>query len=221
MAIFQRNLTSLLLEKALRDYLLTHKTSKHVLEIGCGDGNITRSIAADFRHNKYFASDISREAIEEANKLCPDDLKEIIEFKTSDGFQHWDISEFDIILCDISAINQKIAAISDWYVGIQHETGDDGLESIRPIIENVTRYLTPNGIFILPSISLSNTSKLHDLLSHNFKSATLVESKDWPVPKELSQKIIELKIPNKGVDWSTKNKFGIEIANTGVLLCEI
>ena len=221
MATFQRNLTSILLEKSLSGYLKHHANSLNILEIGCGDGNITRAIAAEYKNHKYFASDISSEAISKANDLCNDYLKSYVQFKVSNGFGAWKNQKFDVILCDISAINQQIAEISEWYIGVKCETGMDGLKVIRPVIKDVKEFLNPNGVFILPTISLSDTGALNEILSASFNSITLVENKDWPMPKELAKKIAENNIPGKGITWHTKSKFGIEIANTGVFLCKI
>ena len=221
MAVFQRNLTSVLLEKAFRDYLGKCPNGVQVLEVGCGDGNITRAVASDLMGNKYFASDISKEAVEAARNLCSLEVSRIIEFRSSRDLDAWTGKKFDVILCDISAINQRIAELSDWYIGVDCETGDDGLGAIRPIIECVKDYLRPKGAFILPTISLSNTNELDDLLRSVFRSVTLVEKKDWPMPENLSEAILNNNISGKGLNWTTKNKFGIEIASTGVLLCVV
>lgn len=221
MSVFQRNLTSILLEKAVKDYLKTVDHSIDMLEIGCGDGNITRQVSLEYSHNSYCASDISEEAIEKAKALCDKKITSNINFKVSQGFNEWTQNKFDVILCDVSAINQRIAELSDWYIGIKCDTGDDGLGAIRPIIQNANSYLNSGGVFILPTISLSNTLELEKLLKKYFQSVSMVQSKDWPMPEDLALAIKNQNVPNKGVDWNTKNKFGIEIANTGVLLCRI
>jgi methylase of polypeptide subunit release factors len=221
MAVFKRNLTSILLEKALRDTVRTYSSEMQILELGCGDGNITRTIAAEFRKNKYFASDVSFEAVAQALALCEDGLNDLIEFKQSNGLDAWASKTFDVILCDISAINQSIAELSDWYVGVQCNTSEDGLGAVRPIILNAKNYLNPGGIFILPTISLSNTTELEKLLNNSFSIVSLVESKDWPMPKDLTSLIISNSVQGKGTFWNTTNKFGMEIATTGVLLCKI
>jgi methylase of polypeptide subunit release factors len=221
MSVFERNLTSVLLENSLRNHIKRMPHPINILEIGCGDGNITRTIASEYINNKYYASDISSEAIEKAKSICNKKIDSIIEFKVSHGFDAWTGIKFDVILCDISAINQKIAELSDWYKGVECSTGDDGLDAIRPIVQNARNYLNSDGILILPTISLSNTAKLDELLKENFRSISIVQSKDWPMPVSLSAAIRKEKIPNKGINWNTKNKFGLEIANTGVLSCKI
>jgi methylase of polypeptide subunit release factors len=221
MTVFKRNLTSELLEKVARKNLEAIRLPLTFLEIGCGDGNISRSIALDFPEHKYFASDISYEAIEIARKLGMQDKSCEIEFKVSDGFQAWNNKKFDLILCDISAINQSIAELSEWYVGVECNSGENGLEAIRPIISSVSNFLNPNGIFILPKISLSNSLELEVLLSQRFSSILKSERKEWPMPKNLSRLIAEKKVPNKGIDWQTSLKFGLEIAYTEILLCRI
>ena len=221
MSVFKRNLTSILLEKALKDHVKYLTNSIDVLEIGCGDGNITRAVASEYSKNKYFASDISPEAIEKAKSLCDEKIVSNISFQVSDGFENWKGKKFGVILCDISAINQTIAELSDWYIGVRCATGEDGLGTIRPIIQNATSHLNADGTFILPTISLSNTAELEKVLKQSFKSISIVQSQDWPMPKDLSAKIQQQKLPGKDINWSTKNKFGLEIANTGVILCKI
>lgn len=221
MSVFKRNLTSILLEKALKDHIKSFTESINVLEIGCGDGNITRAVASEYSNNNYFASDISQEAIEKSKSLCDGKVATNIDFQVSEGFEAWKSKKFDVILCDISAINQTIAELSDWYIGVKCSTGEDGLSAIRPIIQNAKIYLNTGGVFILPTISLSNTTELEKLLKQNFKSISIVQSQDWPMPKDLSAKIEEQNLLGKNINWSTKNKFGLEIANTGVILCKI
>lgn len=221
MSVFERNLTSILLEKSLRNHIEAINSPINILEIGCGDGNITRAVASEYVDNLYHASDISAEAIERAKNICDTNIASIVDFKVSKGFDAWIGKKFDVILCDISAINQKIAELSDWYIGVQCSTGDDGLNAIRPIIQNARDYLNFDGALILPTISLSNTMRLEELLKANFRSISMVQSKDWPMPVSLSEAIKKHGVPNKGIDWQTKNKFGLEIANTGVLLCKI
>jgi release factor glutamine methyltransferase len=219
MSIFVRNLTSSLLENATRSII--HPESKiSVLELGCGDGNISRSLAIDFAKSRFWGSDISFEPISLGKALAERAGLKNIEFRTSDGLAAWVGHEFDVIVCDISAINQTIAELSDWYNGVKCETGNDGLKSIRPIIESVKNFLRPEGSFLLPSISLSNTAELERLLKSNFRSVALVASQDWPLPKTLSKGVLLSSVPNYGVDWHVKSKFGIDIANTGVFLCQ-
>ncbi len=214
-------MTSILLAKVARNQLEKNEGVYKVLEIGCGNGNIIRSIALEFRKNNYYASDISEESILEARQLNKEHPDLEINFEVCSGLEKWKNMKFDLIICDISAINEEIANLSDWYIGVKCETGDDGLKLIKPIIENIKNYLNTRGYFILPTISLSNTRELEKILRQSFRSAILVESKDWPMPKDLVDKIRIAGIPGRDINWKIRSKFGIEIANTGVYQCQI
>ena len=59
MAIFKRNLTSKILEEQATMIISKKKTPISILEVGCGDGNISINLAKNFPNNNYSASDIS------------------------------------------------------------------------------------------------------------------------------------------------------------------
>ena len=220
MGVFSRNLTSILLENALRKALDTSQ-SMSVLEVGCGDANISRAVAVDFPRNRYFGSDISEESIHLAQALSVNSAISNMVFKTGPGLEPWFGYKFDLIVCDVSAINSKIATLSDWYEGVSCDSGADGLGAIRPIVSAARNYLLPSGRFLIPSISLSNTDALAEMLNSTFSSVVLVESQDWPMPQNMSKSILLNEVPNFGTDWHLKTKFGIDIANTGIFLCVI
>ena len=66
MAIFKRNLTSEILEDAASIYIENGDNNLSILEIGCGDGNISRNLSKKYPDNNFHASDISDEAIASA-----------------------------------------------------------------------------------------------------------------------------------------------------------
>ena len=181
MAIFKRNLTSKIIEAQASIIVAEKKTAISILEIGCGDGNISRNLVKKFPQNKFSASDISNEAIAEAQKLD----NGLINFKAGLGFDPWLDQKFDIVICDIAAISEKIAGLSDWYDGVSCETGEDGLDLVKPVIQNVKNILNPNGIFVIPIISLCNVSLQMELLRKNFSSVDLTKKVSWPIPEDL------------------------------------
>ena len=181
MAIFKRNLTSKIIEAQTLIVLAEKKIPASILEIGCGDGNISRNLVEKFPQNKFSASDISDEAISKAQKLD----NGLIDFKAGPGFDPWLNQKFDIVICDIAAISERIAVLSDWYDGVSCETGEDGLDLVKPVIQNVKNILNQNGIFIIPVISLCNVSLQMELLKTNFSSVDLTKKINWPIPEDL------------------------------------
>jgi len=219
MGVFKRNLTSKLLETVLKKTLSQASGTKKILELGCGDGNISRALARQFPENQYFQSDVSEDAVSLAETSCPPDLRENFHFRVSNGLEDWGGERFDVVLCDISAIKQEIAELSEWYDGVSCSTGSDGLAIISRVVFDVGAHLTNSGYFIIPSISLSNTEKLIGQLRDSFATVELMASQEWPMPIELVEKIQSAQIPGGGADWSIHQKFGITLARTEVYRC--
>jgi len=216
MGIFKRNLTSKILEKETTSILASLKEPIHVLEIGCGDGNISKNLAYLFPENFYHASDISEESILKAKLL---DLDKKINFKISSGLDVWKGQKFSLIICDIASINQEIAELSEWYGGVNCETGPSGLELIIPIIKEVKQFLNVKGSFIIPVISLSNTTKQEEALNNIFKKVTYSKKVYWPLPQDLIEKMKENQISFNSKNIQTKNKFDLIIASTYSATC--
>jgi methylase of polypeptide subunit release factors len=219
MGVFKRNLTSKLLEMVLKRTLSQTCGTKKILELGCGDGNISRALARQFPENQYFQSDVSEDAVSLAEISCPPELRENFHFRVSNGLEDWEGERFDVVLCDISAIKQEIAELSEWYEGVSCSTGSDGLAIISSVVLNVGSHLTNPGYFIIPSISLSNTEKLTGQLRDSFTTVELMASQEWPMPIDLVEKIQSAQIPGEGTDWSIHKKFGITLARTEVYRC--
>lgn len=57
-----------------------------VLEIGCGDGRLTWSLAE--RADQVFAVDPDREAVDRARRIVPKDLKDRIRFEVGEAETH-------------------------------------------------------------------------------------------------------------------------------------
>lgn len=218
MAVFKENLTSKVLQEVSLEVFLKNKISK-ILEIGCGDGNITRFLI-DNIHNKnikFHCSDISDEATKQAKeKLSAFDCV----IKTGPLFTPWINQKFDIIISDVSSLADDVASRSEWYNGVICDSGKDGLKNINQIIEEVSNYLNQDGIFVLPMISLSNLDKLKKLLSSKFDNIIYSKPQYWPIPEFFKDNIIiftELK--NLGIiDFNYK--FGIYQAFTYAAICK-
>ena len=71
MSVFKENLTSQLIKENVLKIINKKKITLKILELGCGDGNISKFLIQKQRKekkNKFFASDISKEAISTAKK---------------------------------------------------------------------------------------------------------------------------------------------------------
>ena len=215
MAIFKRNLTSKILEEQSSIIISKKKTSISILEVGCGDGNISLNLAKNFPNNNYSASDISDEAISQAKSLN----NTSVYFSVGSGIDCWLDQKFDLVICDISAISEEIANLSDWYNGISCNTGQDGLDVVKPVIQNVKNILNPGGIFLMPIISLCNVILQKEMLKIAFSSVKYSKKVDWPLPKNLL-----VSMDKKGIDLNSNHlnidrKFDIIIASTYTAIC--
>jgi methylase of polypeptide subunit release factors len=215
--VFSRNLTSELLVKTIS--ALDIKENMHCLDLGCGDGNIILSIAKEKKLNKIFGSDISELAINEAIKSASG--KNINhDFRVGTILKPWKDCYFDVISCDVAAISEKIANLSNWYDGVSCSTGISGLDLITPIIIDVKDYLKPNGYFVIPIISLANHEKLVKLLNSYFLDVDIINKKEWPMPEDLINKMKEDNISITNENWTIVEKFGLYIASTAVAVCK-
>jgi methylase of polypeptide subunit release factors len=215
MAVFKRNLTSKILEEQSAAIISSKKSLLSVLEVGCGNGNISFNLAKNFPKNSYSASDISAEAISQA-RLCDTSS---INFMVSPGIDIWLDQKFDLVICDISAISEQIARLSDWYEGISCRTGVDGLEIVMPIIQNVRNILNPGGIFIIPIISLCNVPLQKEVLNSVFSSIEYSKKISWPMPKDLLLRMEENAISLESNYLSVERKFDLVVASTYAATC--
>lgn len=222
MGIFKRNLTSKLLEKvALAEIQgLAINTGGKCLEIGCGDFNISGNLQRHCSTWEFYGSDISNEAIllaQTKHGLGKSRLK------VGNLFEPWEGELFDVCISDVASISQVVAELSDWYVGVPCESGDDGLSLLRTLIPQVKRYLRNEGLLIMPYLSLSDFETHRKLLESEFESVERKDYREWPMPENLVSKLDSwiFENPNRKHHWTLKEKFGIKLAFTGVYVCKV
>jgi SAM-dependent methyltransferase len=217
MKVFQENLTSKILQQNSSSLVNKQKKEIDILEIGCGDGNITNHIIKKRKKNhNFYLSDISIDAVRAAKKNIK--YKKCT-FRIGKWLNPWKDKRFDIIISDVASINDFIAKKSPWYKGLVCNSGSDGLKNIEFIINIVNKNLKKNGKFILPIISLSNEKKLLKLLEAKFIKISYTKKIVWPIPKFFKKNIdqyIKLKKENK---INFQEKFGMHLAHTYSAIC--
>ncbi len=215
MAVFKRNLTSKILEDQSSIIISNKKKPISILEVGCGDGNISLNLSGIFPANKYYASDISDEAILKANNSG----NKSVNFEVGSGIDIWLDQKFDLVICDISAISEKIADLSDWYDGVSCSSGDEGLDVVKPIIQNVKNILNSDGVFVMPVISLCNVPMQLEVLNSVFSSVHYSKKINWPLPNDL---LLNMKKNSISLDSSyvhIERKFDMVVASTYAAIC--
>lgn len=180
--VFIPNLTTFSLIDVFKKFKIKKKIK--ILDLGSGSGVIGIFIKKKYKNkvDVYF-SDYSIHAVKLINRNIK--LNKIKgEVRKSNIFENWSNEKFDIIVNDISAIDEKIAK-KFWYNKyIPHECGDSGIELSKKVILNVKNYLNKKGFLLTPVISLSNHRALKKFIDKKFKSK-MMSHKDWPVPKKL------------------------------------
>ena len=218
MAVFTPNLTSKLLLKSGTKVL--KNSTGTVLELGCGSGWITEKLILNHgtREHKYWLSDISEEAINESmqNLIPPLDNEN---FAVGNCLEPWKNRQFDVIINDIAGISDRIAELSEWYQGVTFRAGVDGLDNTREVLANIANFLSPNGVFIAPIISLSNMVAYRALLEDNFYEVNLEHRTFWPMPEAILEEqdlIQELRVEGQ---ICLEEKYSKFLAFTEICVC--
>lgn len=136
----------------LVDCALTHlpkDKATNVLDLGTGSGAVALALAQERPHTSITATDISDEALRVARYNAHSlDLIQI-EFLRGDWFVPVAGRKFSTIIANPPYVSEMELVVHDFE--LQHEPrlalagGDDGLESIRKIIEGAPKHLFPGG----------------------------------------------------------------------------
>jgi|TARA_B110000881_G_C18490523_1_gene471559 methylase of polypeptide subunit release factors len=207
--------SELLLNASIKKIKKTHD----ILDLGCGSGVIGVNIAKIKKlKKKIYFSDISRFATKNTEKNC--NLNKIkYEIKTGSILKPWTKYKFDVIISDVASISDSVAKISPWYnKSIVNKAGKDGVKNIIEIIKNCKNYLRKNGKLIFPIISLSNEKKILSYVKKKFNTYSVLETKDWPLPKMMYKNkkiLIDLNKKNK---IKIEQKYGLIIFSTKIIM---
>jgi methylase of polypeptide subunit release factors len=160
------------------------KNKNLILDLGCGSGAIGFQTAKDFK-KEIFMSDISYNAISLAKKKAKE-FKIKADIRLGSLFDCWNDKKFDLIICDVAGVSEKISSYTPWYKNrVPNGSGDDGTKNIIGVLESAKKYLNKNGVLLVAIISLSNHKKILKKANSNFKIVKLIDKSNWPLPKEL------------------------------------
>ena len=197
------------------------KTSTgNVVELGCGSGWITEKLILEhgMREHKYWLSDISEEAINEAKQsLIPPLDNE--NFAVGNCFEPWENRNFDVIINDIAGISDGIAELSEWYEGVTFSAGMDGLDNTREVLAKISNFLSDNGVFIAPVISLSNVVEYKALLDDNFHEVNVEHRTIWPMPEAILEEHDLIQELRRGEQIFLEEKYSKFLAFTEICVC--
>jgi release factor glutamine methyltransferase len=193
--IFEPTGTSRLLLDSSNKFI---KKNKKVLDLGCGSGIIGLDISKNFNMIVYM-SDISKQAIKEAKKSSEKTFKANI-IKHGSIFEPWESEKFDLIICDVAGVSEKISSITPWYKNkVPNGSGKDGTKNILRVIDEAHNYLNKKGKLLIAVISLSNHKKILNFAKKKFKYFKILNKQDWPLPKEMykyEKKLLAAKAEN-------------------------
>lgn len=146
--------TEILVEEAIKLIHSFEKLDKvQVLDLCTGSGAIAVSIIKYVPNVKVFASDISKKALEVANKNVINNKVKNVELLESDMFENLKNYKFDFIVSNPPYIESN--AIKNLSKEVQNEPeialdgGQDGLKFYRIILKEAYKYLNKNGYLLL------------------------------------------------------------------------
>jgi len=204
--------SNMIIESSLKNI----DSSGKLLDLGCGCGIVGILIGKLLDKNlEIYASDIS-DTVEEIVKINANKYNINLTVKKSNIFEKWKDMKFDYIINDISGVSSLVSTFSPWFNNISCESGERGDILVNQVIEESSDYLSNKGKLFFPIISLSDKTSILSKAEKFFSNVVLLDSQDWPMPKEMnehSQKLIDLK--NSEI-ISFKEKFGILIGTTEI-----
>ena len=156
-----------------------------LLDLGCGTGVVGLAL---YLHGlvkpPLYASDLSEPGVD-CSKINLKRYECVSDVRNGSLFEPWFDHKFDVIVDDISGIAREVADVSPWFQGVPCESGKDGTSLVVEIIRDASKYLTSDGQFFFPVISLSNVDILLNTAKNSFGTVELVCRQEWPLPDEL------------------------------------
>lgn len=188
--------------------------SKETLDLGCGSGVISTTLARLGIIKKFSASDISPQATKNAEANAKKFGLEA-EIRTGSLYEPWEGRTFDLIICDVSGISESLARLSSWYSnGVPCVSGRDGTALVMKIIRDTPPHLNPSGTLVIPILTLSDHRKLVSEMEKTFKEVEMISSKQFYLPKEMNAHASLIDELNREGCIDVTSKFGLYLWET-------
>ena len=219
MAVFRPNLTSKLIVQCVQ--ALGPGPDTRWAEIGCGSGWISATLArtTQLRLGRARPSDISVEAIEAAKANLKGEAEQP-EYVVAEGARNLLPASLDLVVCDVAAISSLYCDAYEWYRGVPSGCGVDGLDNLRGLIPDAHQALAHDGMFVVPVLSLADSSTLVRLLEQQFSRVSVTLPREWPLPPEpVLTASFDDELMSCGLA-SPESRYGKRLAWTSVAICE-
>ena len=171
--LIPRTCTETIVDQALQFATQSSSSPIRIADIGTGSGCIAVSIAANLRSSNITATDISENALKLAEKnAVTHGVENQLSFLQGNGVEPIiSLAPFDIICSNPpyipdSEITQVAPNIGDWEPKLALSGGVDGLDIIRPLIENAPNYLVRGGLLLI-EIASSTKDEVLQLATSN------------------------------------------------------
>jgi release factor glutamine methyltransferase len=183
--LIPRTCTETVVEQALHYAKQTESSPVRIADIGTGTGCIAITIAVHLKDIEIIATDISSEALSLAEKNAKSHgVQHQITFIEGDGLGAiTSLPPFDIICSNPPYIPDEEMDTLDpnvakWEPKLALSGGKDGLDIIRPLLEQSGDYLTQNGV-LLVEIASSIRDKVLELATENpaFKETKILRDR--------------------------------------------
>ncbi|HLF64585.1 MAG TPA: methyltransferase [Saprospiraceae bacterium] len=163
-----------------------HQEVNTVLDLGCGCGVVAIALGKlILPHAQIYASDISEEAAQLTRRNA-EHHQLSIDCRSGSLFEPWQGMRFDVIVDDVAGVSEPIARLSGWYPPQIHSDADeDGTRWIVKILEQAGAYLSPQGQFFFPVLTLSDETKILSTAQDHFANVELISTQWYPFGKEL------------------------------------
>ena len=177
------------------------KPGQEVLDLGCGVGPIG-ILAAKQGAAHVDSTDIVPQAIGYAREnVVTNKVDDIVTVHLGDLFETIGDKRYDVIINDVSGLQDLVSRISPWYPDPVPTGGEDGTDVVIRMMEESRDHLKPDGTLYFATSSLSNAPKIVDKARHIYGDIVeKVKTTNIPFCEELNAAVDTLhELKDKGL----------------------